>query len=231
MPNGRPRAIVALDVSDLDRAMAIVDRLGDACTFYKVGSELFTAAGPQAVTTIRDRGCDVFLDLKVHDIPTTVERAARSAANLGATLLTVHASGGETMLRAAVEGGAHQCRVLAVTVLTSLDARELSAAWGRDVRDVEGEVLRLAEMARSAGAHGIVCAARETAAVRSRHGDDLRILVPGIRLEGAPPHDQARVATPEEAVRLGAAYLVLGRAVTQAPDPRLVMLRVNEVIA
>jgi orotidine-5'-phosphate decarboxylase len=225
------RAIVALDVPTLAQATTVVDALGETCDFYKVGSELFTAAGPGVADTLRHRGRDVFLDLKFHDIPNTVRGAVRSASRLGAALVTVHASGGADMLRAAVDGAGPGCGVLAVTVLTSLDAEGLAESWGRDIAAVEDEVLRLAELARSAGAHGIVCAASEAAAVRAAHGDALRLLVPGIRLEGGPVHDQARVATPKEAVAAGASYLVLGRAVTGAADPRDVMRRVKEMLA
>jgi orotidine-5'-phosphate decarboxylase len=227
----RARAIIALDAPTLSSVIPLVDTLGDTCDFYKVGSELFTAAGPEAVAALRERGNDVFLDLKFHDIPNTVHGAVRSASRLGAALVTVHASGGAEMLRAAVDGAGDSCGVLAVTVLTSLDAGDLSASWGRAVNAVEDEVLRLAALARSAGAHGIVCAASEAAAVRAAHGDALRVLVPGIRLEGAETHDQARVATPTEAIAAGASYLVLGRAVTGASDPRGVMRRVTGMLA
>ncbi|HEU4642838.1 MAG TPA: orotidine-5'-phosphate decarboxylase [Gemmatimonadaceae bacterium] len=219
MADMTPRAIVALDVPSAERALSLVDRLGDACDFVKVGSELFTAAGPSVVQSLRDGGRDVFLDIKLHDIPNTVRGAARSAAALGARLLTVHASGGRAMVEAAVEGAGEGCGVLAVTVLTSLDAQALGAAWGRTVDDVMAEVLRLAEVARAAGAHGIVCSGAEAAGVHARFGDALRILVPGIRLPGGSAHDQRRVVTPEGAVRAGASYLVLGRAVTEASDP------------
>jgi orotidine-5'-phosphate decarboxylase len=227
----RVRAIVALDTPTLAQATGLVDALGDTCDFYKIGSELFTAAGPEAVAAVRERGNDVFLDLKFHDIPDTVRGAVRSASRLGAALVTVHASGGEEMVQAAVNEAGERCGVLAVTVLTSLDARALSTSWGRDVVAVEQEVLRLAHLARSAGAHGIVCAAREAAAVRAAQGEALRLLVPGIRLEGSPVHDQVRVATPKEAVEAGASYLVLGRIVTGASDPRAVMHRVKEMIS
>jgi orotidine-5'-phosphate decarboxylase len=227
----RVRAIVALDTPTLAQATGLVDALGDTCDFYKIGSELFTAAGPEAVAAVRERGNDVFLDLKFHDIPDTVRGAVRSAARVGATLVTVHASGGRDMVRAAADEAGGRCGVLAVTVLTSLDARSLSASWGRDIVAVEEEVLRLAQLARSAGAHGIVCAAREAAAVRAAHGDALRLLIPGIRIEGSPVHDQARVATPKEAVAAGASYVVLGRIVTAASDPRAVMHRVKEMIS
>ena len=225
------RAIVALDAPTVAQATVLVDALGDACDFYKVGSELFTAAGPDAVAALRGRGRDVFLDLKFHDIPNTVRGAVRSASHLGAALVTVHASGGAEMLRAAVDAAGDRCEVLAVTVLTSLDANGLSESRGRTIASVTDEVLRFAELARSAGAHGVVCAASEAAAVRAAHGDALRILIPGIRLEGRPTHDQMRVATPEEAVAAGADYVVLGRAVSGAADPRGVMRRLKERLA
>ena len=224
------RAIVALDAPALPQALSLVDALGDSCDFYKVGSELFTVAGAGAVTALRERGHDVFLDLKFHDIPNTVRGAVRSAAGLGAALVTVHAAGGADMLSAAVEGAGGRCRVLAVTVLTSLDAKELGRAWGRAGVVVGDEVLRLADLARTSGAHGIVCSAGEAARVRAVHREALEILVPGIRLVGGAVHDQARVATPKDAVAAGASYLVLGRAVTSAPDPRAVMQSVQEAL-
>lgn len=228
---GRARAIVALDTPTLAKAIVIADTLGAACDFYKVGSELFTAAGPSAVAALRDRECDVFLDLKFNDIPNTVRGAVRNASRMGVALVTVHASGGADMLRAAVDEAGDRCGVLVVTVLTSLDARALSATWGRPIAAVEDEVLRLAALARSAGAHGIVCAASEAAAVRAAHGEALRLLVPGIRLEGSGTQDQVRTATPAEAVAAGASYLVLGRAITAAEDPRAAMQRVKEMIS
>lgn len=231
MPNEHARVIVALDVPGVIEAIDLVDRIGDRCDFYKIGSELFTAAGPGVVARVRERGHDVFLDLKLHDIPNTVERAARSAAALGVALLTVHASGGDAMLRAAVAGAGEHCGILGVTVLTSLDARALGSAWGREVASVESEVLRLAGLVHRAAAHGVVCSAWEASAVLERYGPDLHVLVPGIRLEGGSTHDQARVATPGDAVRAGARYLVLGRAVTRAADPREALERIAEAIA
>jgi len=210
--------IVALDVSTLAEAQAMVATLGDAADFYKVGLQLFTAEGPRAVEWLRGEGKRVFLDLKLHDIPNTVRGAAASAASLGATLLTVHAAGGVAMLRAAVEGAGANTGILAVTVLTSMDAATLGASFGRDVQ-VEPEVLRLAGMAREAGTHGVVCAGPECAVVRARFGDALQPLVPGLRAAGGATHDQARVVTPAEAGRAGAAYAVFGRAVTAAADP------------
>jgi orotidine-5'-phosphate decarboxylase len=222
--------IVALDVPDATAAMEIVDRLGTACRFYKVGSELFTGAGPAVVRALRDAGCDVFLDLKYHDIPTTVEHAAHTAADLGVRLLTVHAAGGRAMLERAVAGAGSSCGVLGVTVLTSLDRATLAATWGREQVDLRHEVLRLAGEAGAAGVHGVVCSGWEVAAVRDRFGDALRILVPGIRLEGGTTHDQARVMTPAAAAAAGASYLVLGRAVTQAADPLAAMETVRAAI-
>ena len=216
--------IVALDVSSGADALALVSRLGSTCRFYKVGSELFTSEdGSRVVKEIIATGADVFLDLKFHDIPNTVRKAARAAAAIGARLLTVHASGGRAMLEAAREGAGERCGVLAVTVLTSLDRDALGRAWGRDVTDMEAEVVRLAALAVEAGLHGVVCSGKELAALRRAHGERLAPLVPGIRLVGGDTQDQVRVVTPEDAVRLGARYLVLGRAVTAAPDPRQAM--------
>jgi orotidine-5'-phosphate decarboxylase len=211
--------IVALDFPDPERAMTLVQTLDEKCRFYKVGSELFTAGGSDVVQWLRDTGCDVFLDLKFHDIPNTVAGAMRNVGEMGVKLATVHASGGSAMIKAAVDA-AGDCGVLAVTILTSLDDRALGEAWGRDRVDVEDEVLRLAELARSAGVHGIVCSGHEAAAVRSRHGSALKLLIPGIRLAGDEPGDQSRVMTPAGAVKAGASYIVLGRSVTGAKNPR-----------
>jgi len=223
--------IVALDVASAREALELVRQLGDGCRFYKIGSELFTREGPSVVKALRAEGCDVFLDLKFHDIPNTVRESARAAASLGVRLLTAHASGGGGMLRAAVEGAGAGCGVLGVTVLTSLDAASLGAAWGREDVLVEHEVLRLAGVAAASGAHGIVCSGREAGPVRSAFGDQLALLVPGIRLAGGASHDQARTSTPEDAARAGARYLVLGRAVTGAADPVAAMAAVNEALA
>lgn len=216
--------IVALDTPTEADAIAMARRVSADCRFFKVGSELFTAAGPAVVQALRERGADVFLDLKFHDIPNTVAGAVRSAARLGARLVTVHASGGAAMLQAAVEAAAGvnggSCGVLAVTVLTSMDEERLAAAWGRrDRLNVLAEVLRLAEVAQRVGAHGIVCSGLEAALVREQHGDALALLVPGVRLAGGAAQDQMRVVTPGAAARAGARYVVLGRTVTGADDP------------
>lgn len=226
----KARAIVALDVPDADQATALLTRLGPGADFVKVGSELFTAAGPELVARMRASRRDVFLDLKWHDIPTTVRKAARAASKLDVRLVTVHASGGRAMLDAAIEGAGQTCGVLAVTVLTSLDVASLGEAWGRSIARVEDEVLRLSELARAAGAHGIVCSGVEAAAVRAVYGNTLRLLIPGIRIPGGAAHDQARTVTPEAALAAGASYLVLGRAVTEAPDPREALTTVRRAL-
>jgi orotidine-5'-phosphate decarboxylase len=226
--------IVALDVPSNEAASIIVSALGDLCRFYKVGSELFTAAGPAVVRSLREHDCQIFLDLKWHDIPTTIRGAARSAARIGANLVTVHATGGVAMMRAAVEGtqqaGDGKCKVLAVTVLTSLDAERISRAFGRPNLVVQDEVLRLAEQAAEAGVAGVVCGGTEAAAVRARFGDALELLVPGVRLAGSASNDQVRVVTPDEAVSAGANYVVVGRTVTAAPTIRDAMRRVIDAV-
>ena len=209
--------IVALDVATDHEAAALVDRLGASVTRYKVGLERFTASGPPAVERLILAGKRVFLDLKLHDIPNTVGRAARAAQELGAELLTVHAGGGRDMVKAAVES-APGVRVVAVTALTSLDPHGLPPHFRRD-RPLGEWVLDLTEVALAAGAAGVVLAATEVAAVKARFGARCLCVVPGVRPAGAERHDQARVATPAEALAAGADYLVVGRAVTQAADP------------
>ena len=223
--------IIALDVSTLAEARAIVARLGNRATFYKVGLQLFASAGPPAVEWLHAEGKRVFLDLKLHDIPNTVARAAESAARLGVSLLTVHALGGEAMVRAAVDVAAERTGILAVTLLTSMDLEAVGTAFGRPVRSFEEEVVRLARVARSAGAHGVVCAGTECAAVRALGAPPLAVLVPGIRFAGGAAHDQSRVVTPADAARAGATYIVLGRAVTAADDPAEALQRAAAELA
>ena len=218
--SSRPIPIVALDFPSADIALKMVDRIGDACKFYKVGGELFTAAGPQVVQTLRALGNDVFLDLKLHDIPNTVRGAARSAAEIGAKLLTVHATGGREMIAAAVEGAGTRCGILGVTILTSLDAAMLRSAWGRKTLEVYGEVLRLAGDCADEGAHGVVCSGLEASKIGAKYGDKLKLLVPGIRAAGGKVDDQKRSVTAAEAARAGANYIVLGRMITEAKEPR-----------
>jgi len=227
----RVTPIVALDVATQSAALRLLDELGTRCRFYKVGSELFTAEGPGIVRAVQAHGADVFLDLKFHDIPNTVRSAARSATALGARLLTVHATGGPAMLEAAEEGvreAGGGCGVLAVTVLTSMDAAALGSIWERPVTSMEDEVLRLAGTAAAVGLHGVVCSGHEAAAIRRRFGESLATLVPGVRLAGGDRQDQARVVTPRQAADAGARYIVLGRTVTGAKSPPRAM---EEVLA
>ena len=214
---------VAFDVATLDEALALDRRLGEGPELAKVGLQLFAAAGPDAVRALAGRGRRVFLDLKLHDIPNTVRGAAAAAGALGAELLTVHATGGEAMLRAAVEGAAaagRGTRVVAVTLLTSLDARAMPPGFARPF-DLGGTVAELLETAERAGALGIVCSAADLGPLRERRGGrPFYAVTPGIRPAGGEANDQKRVATVAEAVRGGASLLVLGRAVTAAPDPR-----------
>lgn len=215
--------IVALDFATAELALDMVEQLGDRCRFYKVGSELFTSAGPAIVRELRERGARVFLDLKYHDIPHTVARAAAAAAELGASILTVHAMGGEQMMRAAVATAGDRCDVFAVTVLTSFSADDLGAVWGREALDITWEVFLLADLARRAGVRGVVCSGREATALKNHFGDELQLLVPGVRLPGTDAGDQTRVVTPAAAARAGASYIILGRTITAAPDAAAAM--------
>lgn len=221
MQNGRDRLIVALDVSNAEKARALVAQLGEAVSFYKVGKELFTSVGPALVRDLVAGGKKVFLDLKFHDIPNTVAGAVRSAASLGVSLLTVHASGGSRMLEAAAQAAAQSAAkptVLAVTVLTSFaaaDLEEVGVSGG-----VEAQVLRLAGLAVNAGCGGIVASAQEAVRLRQALGDGFTLVTPGIRPAGAVAADQARVVTPEDAIRAGATFLVVGRPITAADDPQ-----------
>lgn len=218
----KAQPILALDVPSLAAAQELLARVGPAADFVKIGLELFTAEGPRVVDWMHANGRRVFLDLKLHDIPNTVRGAAASARAMGVELLTVHGYGGAPMVQAAVEGAGEGTRILVVTVLTSFDRAALGLALGREVEELGAEVLRLAGVAHAGGAHGIVCSGHEVTAVRTTF-PTLAPLVPGLRLAGGTAHDQARVVTPERAADAGAAYLVLGRAVTAAEDPARVM--------
>lgn len=211
--------IVALDVPSAAEALALVERIGDGGHFYKVGLELYTREGPSIVRELKDRGRRVFLDLKLHDIPNTVSRAVQAASALEVDLLTVHASGGPGMLEAARDAAGDGVRLLGVTVLTSLTPDDISRVWGREIRSVREEVARLTELARECGLHGVVASSLEASWLRSHVGHEFLIVTPGIRPAGADQGDQKRVATPADAVRAGADYLVVGRAVTHAADP------------
>lgn len=231
----RPVPIIALDVASDRAALALLDRLGSEVEFVKIGLQLFTASGPGIIRSVRERGCRVFLDLKLHDIPNTVAGAVASAADLGVDLLTVHASGGREMLRAARRGagdvGHGGPGLLAVTVLTSLSDGEVADAWGRDSCSTEQEVERLAGLAHETEMDGVVASVREVAGIRRHTSDHFQVLTPGIRLAGDEAGDQARTATPAEAVRAGSDFLILGRSVTAAADPAAALGRALQEIA
>ena len=214
--------IVALDVSTAAEAEAVVARLGSAVSFYKIGLELFAATGPEVVARVKKHGKHVFLDLKLHDIPRTVERAVKSCGALGVDLLTIHSAGGKAMIRAAADAaatfGANRPRVVAVTCLTSLDQADLADIGV--TRAMVEQVAALGSLAVGNGADGIVCSPQEVVAMRRRLGPQALLVTPGVRPAGADVGDQKRVATPAQAVRDGATHLVVGRPILEATDPR-----------
>ncbi|MGE0558499.1 MAG: orotidine-5'-phosphate decarboxylase [Burkholderiales bacterium] len=227
-----PRIIVALDYADAPEALGLAQRLDPVRCRVKVGKELFTAAGPGLVEQLVDRGFDVFLDLKYHDIPNTVAAACKAAAALGVWMLNVHASGGSAMMqtaRAALDGLQQPPLLIAVTVLTSLGADDL-----RDIGHAEGPQAlaeRLAKLAVACGLDGVVCSAQEAKTLRQACGQDFRLVTPGIRLADAAQDDQKRIMTPALAVANGADYLVIGRPITRAADPLAVIDRIAAEIA
>jgi orotidine-5'-phosphate decarboxylase len=226
------KIIIALDVPDTDGALRLLDALGTPA-LCKIGLELFTAQGPSVVKAVQSRGCSVFLDLKFHDIPNTVAHAVRSAADLGVSMTTLHASGGPVMLEAAAKAAAasgnNDLVLLAVTVLTSMDTAQLSAS-GIDVEPKE-QVLRLAGLASGAGIGGIVCSPLEVTAIRESLGNKLRIVTPGVRPTWAAAGDQKRVMTPSEAIAAGADWLVIGRPITAADNPKEAYAKVVEELS
>lgn len=227
----RDRLIVALDLPSADQARALAGRLTGVCRWVKVGLELYLAAGNEIVAELVNQGFSVFLDLKLHDIPNTVAGAVRSAGSVGASLLTIHALGGPAMLAAAAEAAASlpkAPRLLAVTVLTSMDTTEL-AAIGIPVTPAN-QVLRMARLAQANGIDGVVCSAGEVALLRQRLGETSLLVTPGIRPTGASAGDQKRVATPASAIRDGASMLVVGRPITLAPDPEAAARAILEEI-
>lgn len=231
----KDKLIVALDVEDLDAAERLMDQMQGLVAHYKLGAQLLTAAGPDAVRRVRRRGFGVFYDAKFHDIPRTVDAAVTAACRLGATIVNVHASGGREMMTAAAkaaEAVARQMRqpkaqVLAVTVLTSLNQQILEEEVGVH-RHVENHVVHLAKLAQESGLDGVVASPREIAALRKACGPEFVILTPGIRPGGSDRGDQKRTLTPGEAVALGANYLVVGRPVVQAKDPAGVVRQIQK---
>lgn len=215
----KDRLAVALDVPDASTAFGMVDRLEGTCRWLKIGMELYYAAGNSLVEALRGRGFSIFLDLKLHDIPNTVAGAVRSATGAGAELLTVHASGGGAMLQAAAEAAQApgSPRLIAVTVLTSMDAAEL-ASVGVSASPAE-QALRLAHLAKRSGIGGMVCSAEEVNSLRHEIGPEALLVIPGIRPAGTSKGDQRRIASPYEAISRGASMLVVGRPITQASNP------------
>jgi orotidine-5'-phosphate decarboxylase len=219
------RLIVALDVSSRDSALALVAALRPRVQRFKVGMELFTACGPPLVREILDKGGQVFLDLKFHDIPNSVARAAVAAARLGVGMFTLHLSGGSMMVRRAVDELEAHCqvyrvprpKVLGVTVLTSLSAEDLDQIGVS--RSIEDQVAALAVMGKAAGLDGVVCSPREARIIRETCGRDFLIVTPGIRPEGGAADDQSRTLTPKAALEAGADYLVVGRPIVKSDDP------------
>jgi orotidine-5'-phosphate decarboxylase len=230
--DARERLIVALDFPAADEALTLVDRLDGACQWFKVGLELYLAAGNSIVATLAGRGYSVFLDLKLHDIPNTVAGAVRSVAGLSAGLLTVHAAGGPVMLKAAADAAAaaeHGPTLLAVTVLTSMDENQLHSV-GVPCTPAS-QVLRLARVATASGIHGLVCSPEEVGELRNALGQQAILVTPGIRPAGANAGDQKRIATPGAAIAAGASYLVVGRPITQAADPESAARAIVDEIA
>ena len=216
------KIVVALDYADAKSALALVDRLDPSLCKLKVGKELFTAAGPNFVEQLVSKQYDVFLDLKFHDIPNTVAKACQAAANLGVWMVNVHASGGQPMMQAAREGldkafGNQAPLLIAVTVLTSMDAATLQTLGVQ--RSLPEQVLALATLTQQAGLDGVVCSAQEASMLRNALGKEFSLVTPGIRLKDSVQDDQTRIVTPEDAIALGASYLVIGRPITKAADP------------
>jgi len=229
-----PRVFVALDFSNAVDALALVDRLDPRDCGLKVGKELFVTAGPDLVRDLVGRGFAVFLDLKFHDIPNTVAGACAAATRLGVAMLNVHAGGGRAMLAAArdaVDRSATNARplLIAVTVLTSLDDADMREL-GIDAT-AQAHALRLAKLAQACGLDGVVCSAQEAVALREACGAGFKLVTPGIRPADAAKDDQARIVTPEAAIRGGADYLVIGRPVTQAADPVATLATINASLA
>lgn len=229
--NRNPCVIVALDFSSAAEALALAKRLDPQQCRVKVGKELFTCAGPALVEQLQKLGFEVFLDLKFHDIPNTVAKACRAAADLGVWMVNVHALGGRRMMEAAresIEGTSHKPLLIAVTILTSLSGEELSEVGLAG--SPQENVLRLAAIANNAALDGVVCSPQEVTALRASLGNDFQLVTPGVRPVGSSADDQKRITTPEDAIAMGSNYLVIGRPITQADDPLAALMSVNSVI-
>jgi orotidine-5'-phosphate decarboxylase len=231
MKNKNPRIIVALDFPSADEAINVVSSLDPSMCRVKVGKELFTRSGPSLVEQLLKRGFEVFLDLKFHDIPNTVAQACRAAAELGVWMINVHALGGRRMMEAAreaIDSTSHKPLLIGVTILTSMGKEDLLEV-GLPA-DPEENVLRLARLAESSGLDGVVCSAKEVSVLRDNVRKDFCLVTPGVRPAGASIGDQKRIMTPEKAMECGSSYLVIGRPITQAENPRAELEKINSVI-
>lgn len=224
MINAADKIIVALDVSTKEKALELVEQLGDQISFFKIGLQLYTAEGPEIVRAVLAAGAKVWLDLKLYDIPNTVARAVESASHLGVQMLTIHLSGGSEMLRAATAARASDMLLLGVTVLTSATERTLREIGIAD--SVDDQVLRLAKLGMEAGIDGIVASSYELKMLRTEFGDKIKIAVQGIRPIWAEPGDQKRFVTPRQAMEAGADYIGIGRPITAHQNPREAIAKV-----
>lgn len=231
--NTDPKVIVALDYDNKTEALDFVTKLRPEMCKLKVGKEMFTHFGPDFVKTLVDRQFDVFLDLKFHDIPNTVAKACKAAMDLGVWMVNVHASGGPKMMQAAREAleslSGERPKLISVTMLTSMDAEQMQAI-GLQVTP-EQQVLKLAKLTQECGLDGIVCSAQEAGAVKAQCGKDFCLVTPGIRLSNSKKDDQTRIMTPENAIKAGSDYLVIGRPVTQSENPMQTLLEINQSLA
>jgi orotidine-5'-phosphate decarboxylase len=228
MTLSEPRIIVALDFDDSNSALALADQLNPNQCRLKVGKELFVAAGPQLVRSLSDRGFDVFLDLKFHDIPNTVAKAVSAAADLGVWMTNVHASGGARMMTAAKEAVANHggdMLLIAVTVLTSMDDNDLQQIGVNSA--ASDQVLTLAKLTKQAELDGVVCSAQEASLLKQQLGQGFKLITPGIRLTDSASDDQRRIVSPAQAIEQGSDYLVIGRPITQAQNPMQMLQKIN----
>jgi len=227
-----PKVVVALDFNKQADALSFIDKIQPTDCRLKVGKEMFTHFGPEFVKTLSNRGFDVFLDLKFHDIPNTVAKAVSAAADLGVWMVNVHASGGQKMMeqaKLALEAyGKDSPLLIAVTVLTSMSREDLQGI-GIDM-DPQEHVLRLANLTKKSGLDGVVCSAMEAEMLKQNLGEDFKLVTPGIRPAGSSVDDQKRIMTPKQAVDVGVDYLVIGRPITKADDPHAVLTQINQSI-
>jgi orotidine-5'-phosphate decarboxylase len=227
-PSARDRLIIALDVGSRAEAISLALTLAPFAGWMKIGLQLFAAEGTDLVRAIRETGANVFLDLKLHDIPNTVARAVESVAGLDVQMLSLHLSGGGEMVRAAMAAAPKNLLLLGVTVLTSANSETLREIGM--IEDVSQQVIRLAKIGTDCGIGGIVASAQETGALRKTVGQNVKLVIPGIRPRGSDEHDQKRIMTPAEAIGAGADYLVVGRPITAAPDPAIAATKILEEI-